>query len=379
MPDVCTGTRLVRMSIHKPIPRFISVNGARVKVWFGGQPIFCDICRKAGHRAASCPDKGKCFRCHEVGHLARNCRKPWGPHTGPPAPPPAAEAHPHAGNDAPPVVNAEDLDQGFGPLTGDSSLAEAASVAEAVLMDTTGGEDPVVSGTSEGAPLPLAERFNQLDEPESQSVSQSILLNCGPVAASSGGESACGQNNAGNSSILPNCGPGVASSGGELPNNQIHIASDINGVSENNVSECNVSGINVSENIVSENNVSENNVSENNVSENTVGNGNDGDNEVNYSGSILSLEDAPFGPSDDDMSESSGLKRSIMYVSSDDSSEDDFEEALEASKSAGSKGGPKSKAKKSVGDPSSDNIEEFSSSASSGPQVQKGGSRSAKN
>ena len=48
----------------------------------------------------------------------------------------------------------------------------------------------------------MDERFNQLDEFASQSNSQSILTNCGPVVASSGGQSLCNQicviNNVGN-------------------------------------------------------------------------------------------------------------------------------------------------------------------------------------
>ena len=145
-------------------------------------------------------------------------------------------------------------------------------------------EDPVVEGVGEGVapPIVVDERFNQLDELESQS-SPSILTNCGPV---------------------------VVSSGGELLNSQIDIVSGDNNVS--NLSESNVG-----------------NLSESNVSENTVGNGN-----VNCYGSIISPDDAPFGPSDGDplldfeMSESSGLKRSIVDVSSDDSSDDDVEEPL---------------------------------------------------
>lgn len=77
-PAVSTGSKLVRMVIQKEIPRFIIINGIRVKIWYKGQPIRCDVCRKEGHKAASCPLRGKCLRCHEAGHLARNCsRSPW--------------------------------------------------------------------------------------------------------------------------------------------------------------------------------------------------------------------------------------------------------------------------------------------------------------
>ena len=104
-----------------------------------------------------------------------------------------------------PLSYADDLDQGFEPLSDGGSLAEAASVAEAVLRDVSahpvvvdlidGEEDPVVEGASEdvASPIVLDEHFNQLDELPSQSHSSSILTNCGPVEASSGGESVYSQ------------------------------------------------------------------------------------------------------------------------------------------------------------------------------------------
>ena len=85
IPDVSKGTRIVRMTLTKPILHFLSVAGIRVKVWFKGQPVVCEICRKEGYRAGSCPDKGKCLRCHESGHFARNCAHPWGRFSGLPA------------------------------------------------------------------------------------------------------------------------------------------------------------------------------------------------------------------------------------------------------------------------------------------------------
>ena len=229
MPDVCTGTHILRITLLKPIPRFISVQGVQVNVWFKGQPIVCDICKKKGHCAASYSDKGKCFHCHEAGHLARHCTKPWGNHSGPPAPAPAAEVHPHTDDGVPPLIHAKALDLGFEPLSGGESLAEAASVVEAVLNDDSassvdhvsvdeedpvsdGEEDPVSNGEVAAPLLVVDERFNQLDQAASQSCSPSILLNCGPVVASSGGESVCRQlvisSSSSNNSSVNNVGNG---------------------------------------------------------------------------------------------------------------------------------------------------------------------------
>lgn len=363
MPDVGTSTRLVSMVIQKQIPRIIAIGGICCKVLYRGQPLTCDICSKNGHKASACPDKGKCLRCHHSGHFARQCPTPW--------PSAAAGTDSATGIDGdatadgggaggvdvvPPVVvdpslvvpagdlscglqHASDLDAGFdqslapsgqSASSDDHVLASAASVTEAVL-----GADNASS--SPGQPsIELDERFNQLDEIYSQE----------------------------SSSILANCGPVVVSSGGELLNSQIDIVSG-----DNNVS-----------------NLSENNVS--NLSDNNVGNDNGDNNVVNCYGSIISPDDAPFGPSDDDpppvdfdMSQCSGLrKRPIIDVSSDDGIDDGTVDGVDESASSvavapkinGSKNGPRSKAKKSVAGHSDDNIEDFSSSASSTPPVPKG-------
>ena len=73
-PSVFTGSRIIQMVVQKVIPPFIGIRGIRCRVWYRGQPLQCTVCRKIGHKAASCPSKGKCFRCSQQGHFARDCK-----------------------------------------------------------------------------------------------------------------------------------------------------------------------------------------------------------------------------------------------------------------------------------------------------------------
>ena len=73
--SVCTGTRLVKMEREHPIRRNLDVGGYRVKVWYIGQPLECDICSR-GHISRDCPVRDKCRKCLEPGHMARNCPNP---------------------------------------------------------------------------------------------------------------------------------------------------------------------------------------------------------------------------------------------------------------------------------------------------------------
>ena len=75
LEGVYTGTRIIPMVVAKDIPRFLHVGKFRVKVWYRGQPVKCDICREPGHKAADCPSKGKCFTCKEVGHRSSECSR----------------------------------------------------------------------------------------------------------------------------------------------------------------------------------------------------------------------------------------------------------------------------------------------------------------
>ncbi len=101
--QITTGTRIVRMCLHQHIPFQCNIQGFPCRVWYSGQPLKCTICSGA-HKAADCPDRNKCRRCHQPGHFAKDCKNAWGTTPPPPAggPPPVPPAPPHAAP-APPV------------------------------------------------------------------------------------------------------------------------------------------------------------------------------------------------------------------------------------------------------------------------------------
>ena len=74
---VCTGTRIVRMALDQHIPFQCNIQGYTCCVWYSGEPLKCTICRGA-HKAAECPDKNKCRRCHQSNHFAKDCGNAWG-------------------------------------------------------------------------------------------------------------------------------------------------------------------------------------------------------------------------------------------------------------------------------------------------------------
>ena len=182
LPDVSTGTRIVRMVLHKDIPRFLFIRGIRCKVWYRDQPLTCNICCKGGHKASACPDKGKCLHCHKPGHVARHCPTPWGNAGGPGNAAGASGASGAGGGEtdvsgsvaidsrsllpagdlSQGLQHADDLDAGFPPLAADSvesdcDLAAAASVAEAALAFSSPSNDcsdPEVVVVDEGVATP---------------------------------------------------------------------------------------------------------------------------------------------------------------------------------------------------------------------------------
>ena len=93
-PSVANGTRILLMSFNESvqsIPSTLSVSDFPVRVWYAGQPVICPICHEVGHLPRACPFSGRCLRCRQPGHRARDCKQAWGPPR--PSPPVSTSAH----------------------------------------------------------------------------------------------------------------------------------------------------------------------------------------------------------------------------------------------------------------------------------------------
>ena len=75
-PGLLNGTRLVKVTLENDIPSSVHIRGFDCRVWYQGQPQACAICRSYRHRVRECPLNGLCRRCHQAGHVARECREP---------------------------------------------------------------------------------------------------------------------------------------------------------------------------------------------------------------------------------------------------------------------------------------------------------------
>ena len=169
LPEVATGTRLVRMNLKSSIPRFVMVHTYRCKVWYRGQPTICDICREGTHIAYNCPYKGKCLGCKGVGHFSRNCPnvcyKCKGDHATDSCP--LRRRWERVNRD---VDDLEPVSSEMGPNTvvDDVPLSVLNPPIAAPESDSAPGSQPLLSSEDSIPPTPLDERLNQLDELPSQ-------------------------------------------------------------------------------------------------------------------------------------------------------------------------------------------------------------------
>lgn len=153
-PDLATGTRSIKLLLKSSIPSRIFVKRYPCNVWYRGQPKTCRICNAGDHEAPTCPLKGKCRRCHQDGHMARDCQNAWGTRSTP-----AAEqaVHPAADPGVPltsaapgtsnvPVVPGVAASTAVDPLADDPFSLEGTPAAPS-KQDL--GHDPVVAFENE--------------------------------------------------------------------------------------------------------------------------------------------------------------------------------------------------------------------------------------
>ena len=139
LPDVQTGTRLVGILLDKQVPRNVIIGGFNCKTWYRGQPVTCDLCGKEGHVFSNCPIRGKCRRCMEPGHFARDCpRSPW---KTPPGPAPASgSVDPTPAEASAPLVSTDLRDNQLDELDSQSVFADALSSAAPSVSSGDEGE-----------------------------------------------------------------------------------------------------------------------------------------------------------------------------------------------------------------------------------------------
>ncbi len=177
LPEVATGTRIVRMDLRHSIPRFVKIHTYRCKVWYRGQPISCDICKEPTHLAFNCPYKGKCLACGGGDHFSRKCPTVCftckGGH--------ASDSCPNRRRWEHTARDADDLQS----VTSEAGAGAPDVVAQPVVDPATSTEDPaantLVADLTAAAVTALAEsppsqlsgslddvRLNQLDEIQTQ-------------------------------------------------------------------------------------------------------------------------------------------------------------------------------------------------------------------
>lgn len=174
-PSVLTGTRILHMQLSSPIPSRVMVKRFPCNVWYRGQPKTCRICHGKDHEAPACPLKGKCLRCLEEGHTARNCENAWKVLTpdGPVVPPPVTD---------PPAPVPAPVDTSASPVA--ASAPHAGAEADSPVDTSVPHADPEAASPG-AAPAPPAdpEVASPVDS-EAPSVAASVPAVSDPILAS---------------------------------------------------------------------------------------------------------------------------------------------------------------------------------------------------
>ena len=181
--DISTGTRLYHMHLSSDVPRSLTVRGHRVKVWYKGQPLACDICG-GGHKAAQCELRGKCRRCKSEGHFAKDCKNPpWGNNASAPVPP-------TPGSDPTPAEAAGRKQSSQAPVVPINSASNVEdNVSQPPVVDVVDGASPPSNAVDSVAGA--SQSMVDMDDSASQSILAGVEIPAAPPAKDSGEAALC--------------------------------------------------------------------------------------------------------------------------------------------------------------------------------------------
>ena len=149
------------------------------KTWYVGQPVECDICQ-GGHVSKNCPLKGKCRRCLESGHMARDCKNPpksWGARV--PSGGIAVEASGTAGGAAAGVLDPTPAEaSGRGPSSELQPSGSDVSLSWGSVMDMRDNE---LSPPSFGEGLVADDTIRNLSNESNDNISNTVVIDEGDV------------------------------------------------------------------------------------------------------------------------------------------------------------------------------------------------------
>ena len=74
-PALYNGNR--ELALKDDIPYSVRICDCNCRVWYARQPVYCNICRQAGHCPSACALSGLCRRCRQPSHMARECQQAW--------------------------------------------------------------------------------------------------------------------------------------------------------------------------------------------------------------------------------------------------------------------------------------------------------------
>ena len=169
-PSLCDGNRVIKMILKKDLPYFLTVFGFECRLWYRDQPIQCFLCREHGHRAQACPLSGRCRRCHQPGHVARECSQAWGSVS-------RVAVHPVPEYVDPSSVPESASVPPVDPVDVSNVVTNISSVSEPAASETVPSNDAASSSASNSEVLGLngAELFRQHSMTHRERIEEDVL------------------------------------------------------------------------------------------------------------------------------------------------------------------------------------------------------------